>query len=215
MKSRKSERPSVWIRCNRLSGELRVATGSCCKPSVTSLCALYRAYATALLVGLCLSGAGCSRSVFSLDAEEGAESDIRDARGKYEEGKITDAIDLYRSALDRNALLARAHLDIALLLHDYQKDYVRAIYHYQRYLELRPKTEKRAMIVNRIRLAKHLFVATTANRGKTVGSDVVKLAASVVATDWDSIRSASMLRIERLEKENERLRRRVSELETM
>jgi nucleoid-associated protein YgaU len=84
---------------------------------------------------------------------------MRRAKARADEGDADAAIRLYKSALEDNERLARAHLDLALLLNDHKKDYVRAIYHYQRYLELRPDTQKKEMIEDRVRLAGQLYAA--------------------------------------------------------
>jgi Tfp pilus assembly protein FimV len=65
---------------------------------------------------------------------------------------------MLREALDTFPTMARPHLDLALLLQDHNQDFIRAIYHFQRYLELRPNTEKDAMIRERIALAKRELV---------------------------------------------------------
>lgn len=103
---------------------------------------------------------GCSRSVKWLDQRDRSGVLVQRAIARKDEGDIDSAIKLYAEALDDNQRLARAHLDIALLLHHHTEDYVRAIYHYERYLELCPQTEKRDMIENRIRIAKQSFVAS-------------------------------------------------------
>ena len=111
------------------------------------------------ILALVLS-AGCRRDVGSLDEEERSDPYVQEALRRHREGSIDDAMALYQEALDRNPTLARAHLDLAQLLHDYKKDYVRAIYHYNRYMELRPGTEKQAMIKGRMQQAGQLYAAT-------------------------------------------------------
>ena len=106
------------------------------------------------------AGCGCSRAVTWFDERDRSEPLMRKAHTKENEGDLDSAIRLYTDALDDNPKAARAHLDVALLLHDYRKDYMRAIYHYRRYLELRSHTEKKAMIKDRIRLAEQLFAAS-------------------------------------------------------
>ncbi|MDD5705227.1 MAG: LysM peptidoglycan-binding domain-containing protein, partial [Kiritimatiellae bacterium] len=59
---------------------------------------------------------------------------------------------------------ASAHLDLPLLLHDYRKDYIGAIYHYRRYLALRPETEKAPMISNRLQVAEQLLAAQSVKK---------------------------------------------------
>ncbi|MBN1557066.1 MAG: LysM peptidoglycan-binding domain-containing protein, partial [Lentisphaerae bacterium] len=68
-------------------------------------------------------------------------------------------IDLLERVLHGDPDNARAHLDLAILLHDQRRDFVGAIYHYRRYVELRPGTEKAEMIQHRIRVAEQLFGA--------------------------------------------------------
>ena len=103
---------------------------------------------------------GCSRSVAVQDAQEENGPLMRRARARAQSGDVDSAIRLYKVALESNERMARAHLDLALLLNDQKKDYVRAIYHYQRYLEVRPTAEKKEMIQDRIRLAGQQYAAT-------------------------------------------------------
>ena len=42
--------------------------------------------------------------------------------------------------------MARHHLDLATIYHQYKPDYINSIYHYKRYLELRPDSEKTEFI---------------------------------------------------------------------
>jgi len=103
---------------------------------------------------------GCSQKIARQEDREVSEPIIQKARSRAESGDIDSALRLYLAALDANPRLARAHLDMAILWHDYKKDYVRAIYDYQRYLEMRPATEKRQMIEGRIRAAGQMYAAT-------------------------------------------------------
>lgn len=103
--------------------------------------------------------AGCSRGAGWLDDMDRSDPLLQRAAARLAEGEIDAAVRLYVQALDENPRAARGHLDLALLLHDSPQDYARAIYHYNRYLELRPDTDKRGMIEDRIRLAEQLFAA--------------------------------------------------------
>jgi len=111
---------------------------------------------------LALVVAGCSQPVSHLDDQDRADDGVRRARAKAQQGDVAAAIRLYKAALDLNPRLGAAHLDLALLLDDdpRERDYVLAIYHYQRYLDLRPATEKRQMIEGRLRLARQKFAAS-------------------------------------------------------
>ncbi|OGV60650.1 MAG: hypothetical protein A2498_12330 [Lentisphaerae bacterium RIFOXYC12_FULL_60_16] len=103
---------------------------------------------------------GCDSAVLKQDREDQADPDVRRAMAYHQQGDPDRAIQVYRDALTRNPLLTRAHLDLALLLHDYERDYVGAIHHYRQYLLQRPQTEKRIMIEGRIRQAGQLYAAT-------------------------------------------------------
>jgi len=108
---------------------------------------------------LCVAGSGCFESAAWLDAGEERSAAIQKARSLEAEGDYDGAIEALVRAVEANPSLILAHLNAALLLHDHKKDYVPAVYHYQRYLKLRPNCDKREMIENRIRLAKQAFAA--------------------------------------------------------
>ncbi|MDD4735963.1 MAG: LysM peptidoglycan-binding domain-containing protein [Kiritimatiellae bacterium] len=97
---------------------------------------------------------GCGRDAASLDKQEENDPALRRARVRKKAQDIDGAIDLYNKALDRKPQLARAHLEVGLLYDSYKEDYNRAIYHYQRYLELRPDSEKEQLIQDLIRRAR-------------------------------------------------------------
>jgi nucleoid-associated protein YgaU len=111
-------------------------------------------------------GAGCSADVGERDDLDRMSPLAHKARLKVDAGDVDAAIALYKKALDDNSQLGRVHLDLALLLHvqDGKKDYAGTIYHYQKYLELRPESEKRKMIENRIRLASQEYAGKILGR---------------------------------------------------
>lgn len=104
--------------------------------------------------------AGCTSQVQEQDALEFNYPAIRKARAKLREGDKKSALALLNRAIDEKPRLAQAHLEVAQLYDDYDHNYVRAIYHYERYLELRPQTEKKEMIEGFIRKAKIAFAAS-------------------------------------------------------
>lgn len=108
--------------------------------------------------------AGCSSQVQEQDSLEFNYPAIRKARAKLREGDKQSALELLNRAIDEKPRLAQAHLEVAQLYDDYNHNYVRAIYHYEHYLELRPQTEKREMIEGFIRKARIAFAASMAEQ---------------------------------------------------
>jgi tetratricopeptide (TPR) repeat protein len=106
-----------------------------------------------LLPVLLAAAAGCSRSVAWLDRRDASADNMRAARAREAEGDVDGAIAMYRKALNSEARLARGHLDLALLLHHEKQDYFAALCHYQRYLDMRPGTQKRQLIEGRMQRA--------------------------------------------------------------
>jgi nucleoid-associated protein YgaU len=87
---------------------------------------------------------------------------VQKARAAESEGDSDTAIRLYTEAIEKNSNLVRAHLDLAILLQDCAKDYAGAIEHYNRYLELRPETEKMLMIKEKTKLARKMLASNAA-----------------------------------------------------
>jgi LysM repeat protein len=114
------------------------------------------------LVGTVLAvvACGCSRSAGSLDQMEERDPWLRRARERKNQQDLDGAIELFNKALDRKPTLARAHLEVGILYDSQKQDYLRALYHYQRYLELRPQTEKRPVVEDLIRHARVRFATS-------------------------------------------------------
>ncbi|MBI2438692.1 MAG: LysM peptidoglycan-binding domain-containing protein [Lentisphaerae bacterium] len=126
-------------------------------PSRINVWGIVGAFALALL-------AGCSAPVRELDALEFSYPAIRKARAKLREGDQPAALELFKKAIDEKPALAQAHLEAAQLYDNFARNYLRAIYHYERYLELRPRTEKQEMIEGFIRKARIAYVAAIADQ---------------------------------------------------
>ncbi len=125
-----------------------------------------RGIAAGLLLSGLLLGSGCDSRIGWMDHKEEAEPLMQRAALRANEGDVDSAIRLYHKVLRDDPAVARAHLDLGLLLHDFKKDYVGAIHGYRRYLELRPAAEKRSMIEGRIRQAEQQFAASILVPGK-------------------------------------------------
>jgi tetratricopeptide (TPR) repeat protein len=120
--------------------------------------------------------------VADLDRRDGGAALMERARDREMNGDVDGAVKLYQRAIDEDPDNALAHLDVGILLHDQVRDHVGAIYHYRRYLALRPDTEKKEMIEYRIRVAEQLFAAQLlAGRRKEAGESFKPEAAPEVA----------------------------------
>lgn len=104
--------------------------------------------------------AGCSQQTARLDELDFRDPLIRKAQSRVRQGDKEGAINCLNKAIERRPDLAQAHLELALLYHDYKKDYIKAIYHYQYYLDLRPAAQKRELIEDLTRKAKMSFAAS-------------------------------------------------------
>ncbi len=107
--------------------------------------------------------AGCGLSGTSDDRDE-RDPYLRKARELKNLQDYEGAIALYNKALERKPGLARAHLELGLIYDQQLNDDVRAIYHYERYLEMRPDAEKKQIVEELIRHAKISFAGTLPNR---------------------------------------------------
>ncbi len=126
-------------------------------------------------LGLACGGAGCNRTAASLDRLEERDPLVKRAQDKKSVRDYDGAIELYMRALDRKPTLAKAHLEVGYLYDSEKQDYVRAIYHYQRYLELRPKAEKRTLIEGMIKQARLSFAASLPHKAGGAVAEIALL----------------------------------------
>jgi tetratricopeptide (TPR) repeat protein len=107
--------------------------------------------------------AGCAGSG-SIDERDERDPYLRRARDRKNAQDYDGAIELYNKALERKPALARAHLELGLLYDQQLNDDLRAIYHYQRYLEIRPDAEKKEIVKELIQHAKISYAASLPDR---------------------------------------------------
>lgn len=118
---------------------------------------------------------GCSKAVQNADDDEMEHPMMVKASELVRAGNMDGAVRIYGVLLEKHPDMARAHLGIAMLLDRPHGDCLRAVYHYQRYLELRPDTEKRKMITSRIHAATVSLVGTVFTNEPAVVKRVVAL----------------------------------------
>lgn len=90
-----------------------------------------------LLTIFCIVGSGCSPDAFFPEDEE-RDRDFQRARDAERLGDFEGAAEFYERALERNPRSAIVHLGYASLCEVSLQRYAYAVYHYQRYLRLRP-----------------------------------------------------------------------------
>jgi nucleoid-associated protein YgaU len=111
--------------------------------------------------------AGCERkvTVANEDARDRDNPLVRRAMEREQIGDFDSAIKAYEAVLLETPKLASAHFHLALLLQDYRKDYMGAIYHYRQYEKLRPDSEKNALLRDRTRKCQQSLVAQLLSSG--------------------------------------------------
>jgi tetratricopeptide (TPR) repeat protein len=142
-----------------------------------------------LLLLICLFSSACGGSAARQDRREERDPLLIRGDARKRAGDVDGAIDLYQEALSRKPQLAMAHLKLGLEFDNEKQDYLRAVYHYARYLELRPAAEKRDLIEGLIRSAHNSYLATLPNPPP-----------------------GAIEQIALLQRENERLKRQVDQL---
>lgn len=104
--------------------------------------------------------AGCGRP--PAETREARNRHLRRAYAAREAQDIDGAIRWCQKALERTPDLALAHREAAIMLDQYREDYAAALYHYRRYLELRPDTPQREAVEDLIRRCRISLAAQVA-----------------------------------------------------
>lgn len=142
-----------------------------------------------LAAGLSSLFVACGSSSERLDRRDERDPLIIRGDARKRTGDIDGAIEMYQQALDRKPQLALAHLKLAVEYDEAKEEHLRAIYHYSRYLELRPHAEKNDLVKELIRMAHVSYLASLPNPPP-----------------------GAIERIAMLERENEQLKRQVADL---
>jgi LysM repeat protein len=66
-------------------------------------------------------------------------------------------------------------LELALIYHQRKNDYIKAVYHYERYLEKRPAAEKRPLILDWVRQAKISLAGEIGRTSGDISEELVRL----------------------------------------
>jgi tetratricopeptide (TPR) repeat protein len=147
--------------------------------------------------GMLALSTACERSAPVSDATAEQEVNYLRAKKLNEQQDFQAAAEFYKKTLSVNPDFARAHLELGLLSDEKLGDPIAAIYHYRRYLELRPDSEKRQLVEDFIERAKLSLAAKLPQSPVVDPGELARLQNDKVA----------------LLQENAALRSRVAELE--
>lgn len=98
------------------------------------------------LCAVALIFCGCDKDTQSRDEKEEHNALLKSGQSYIEIKDWNKAEEAFKHALEVYPEMARPHLDLALIYQQYKLNYIHAIYHYDRYLELRPDAEKAGFI---------------------------------------------------------------------
>ncbi|HVM61868.1 MAG TPA: LysM domain-containing protein [Verrucomicrobiae bacterium] len=160
-------------------------------------CNLRRSVALSIAAILLLLAAACERTGPISDSDAEQDANYQRAKRLCEQKDFSAAASFYEKALAVNPGFAIGHLEVGLLYENQLADPISAIYHYRRFLELRPDSEKRQVIEDFIERAKLALAAKSPQSPIVDPSELTRLEGEKAA----------------LLQENASLRARVSELE--
>jgi nucleoid-associated protein YgaU len=115
--------------------------------------------------------------VFSIGCGGAQDRDpnVKRARERRAVGDYVGALEWYQRALDKKPGLARVHWDMAQIYDQHLTNELRAIYHYERYLELDPKAERRQLVEQSIGLAKLSYAVSLPDRPSEAVQEIARL----------------------------------------
>jgi tetratricopeptide (TPR) repeat protein len=139
--------------------------------------------------GLLLLLAGCARNDDSSFTTETDDPAYQRGKSLEKQGRDQEALSAFLKIIARRDEEApESHLEAGLLCEEHVKDPIAAIYHYRKYLELRPNSPQADLVRQRIAACMRDFARTLP--GEPLGSD---------ASDLNDI-------VARLQKENDELK---------
>ena len=123
---------------------------------------------------LCLIS-GCNPSVMSSDQQDEKNPYFQKGKAMFQKRDYKQAVKYYQQALDMDSKNAAAHLELGLLYEDKLQDYAYAIYHYRRYLELRPTAEKADLVRQFVDRSQLGLAASVPNSPLVTGEEIARL----------------------------------------
>ncbi|MBQ9694330.1 MAG: LysM peptidoglycan-binding domain-containing protein [Kiritimatiellae bacterium] len=126
---------------------------------------------------------GCNKE----DAETVARKErvaalLAEARTAEAQGDAVAAENFYRQLLLVDPTEATAHLSLANLSQDLRKNYLDAMYHYQRYLDLQPDSEKVSLVKDRLASARTLL-------SNQLAAEIISREQRAIETERDALQT--------------------------
>lgn len=132
--------------------------------------------ALAILSGVLMLGlAGCSPANKRSGQEDEKNPYYQKGKRMLRENNVREAIRFFRQAVDMDPKNAAAHLELGLLYEEKLHDYAFAIYHYRRFLELRPEAERSKYVKQFIDRSNLALAAAVANSPLDAGDEIARL----------------------------------------
>ncbi len=128
-----------------------------------------------LLATMTILFSSCQPLQKGLDAEDDRNPYFRRASKLAAEQNFHGAISEYENALRANAEVAQAHVEMGLLYLDKLGDPISAIYHFQKFLSVRPNDSMREQLQTYIDKAKIDFAITLPNSTAQNADEFVRL----------------------------------------
>ncbi|AWI08957.1 LysM peptidoglycan-binding domain-containing protein [Ereboglobus luteus] len=113
-----------------------------------------------------LLAAGCWRAESTAEVAEVDDPEYRKAKEMVRQGRTSEALATYDRVLVKRGLnnAPETHLDMAIIYQQQVRDYLTAIFHYQKYLAIMRNSPQSAMIKQRIDAAKRDYMSTLPGR---------------------------------------------------
>lgn len=106
---------------------------------------------------------------------EARDPNVRRARERRAASDYVGALGFYEKALEKRPGMARIHWEMASLYDQYVTNELRAVYHYERYLELDPEADRRQLVEELIAAAKLSYAASLPARPSEAVQEIARL----------------------------------------
>jgi tetratricopeptide (TPR) repeat protein len=126
-----------------------------------------------LLAILLLFLSGCSGNIQVFHEEE--ESSFRRAERLKREGNYEESLYAFLKVIENRRDAPESHLNAGLLLLEHREEPILAIYHFTKYLELKPDSDKSDLVRQRIEVAKKKFIQKLPEHSYTKGYERLDL----------------------------------------